>query len=350
MPAGDGREPFYRVVQAGFRQRRKQVHNGLARELPVEREQVAEALRGVRRRPGAPAADPVSVDEWACADHRPRSTGVRPLRLEAPAKLNLSLRVVGRRDDGFHLLDSDLVLLELADELLADARLQRPARDRRSGRRACRSTRREPGLARTGRRARGRAGDGLPGAGEADSRRRRARRWIVGRGRRVAPRACVARAARTCRRWRAGAPWRGSAPTCRSSRPRSPPHGSRASASAWRSRRRSRPHVVLAHPPFGLPTAAVFAELRSDEWGALENDLLAPARRLRPELDDVLAAIESAGGLPRLSGSGPTIFSLAGDADRAAAIAAGIERAGIRATITRTRSRPAAIHAIDEED
>ncbi|HEX2844448.1 MAG TPA: hypothetical protein VHP64_04295, partial [Candidatus Limnocylindria bacterium] len=41
-----------------------------------------------------------------------------PLRLEAPAKLNLSLRVVGRRPDGHHELDSIFVLLELADQLL----------------------------------------------------------------------------------------------------------------------------------------------------------------------------------------------------------------------------------------
>jgi 16S rRNA (adenine1518-N6/adenine1519-N6)-dimethyltransferase len=65
VPAGDGREPFYRVVQAGFRQRRKQVHNGLARELPVAREAVDAALErcGVdgERRPQT-----LSVTEWAC--------------------------------------------------------------------------------------------------------------------------------------------------------------------------------------------------------------------------------------------------------------------------------------------
>ncbi|MBW3612270.1 MAG: 4-(cytidine 5'-diphospho)-2-C-methyl-D-erythritol kinase, partial [Chloroflexi bacterium] len=41
-----------------------------------------------------------------------------PLRLDAPAKLNLGLRVTGRRDDGRHELDSIFVLLELADRLL----------------------------------------------------------------------------------------------------------------------------------------------------------------------------------------------------------------------------------------
>src|SRR6188508_1070704 len=41
-----------------------------------------------------------------------------PLRLDAPAKVNLSLAVTGRREDGFHELDTELVLLELADRLL----------------------------------------------------------------------------------------------------------------------------------------------------------------------------------------------------------------------------------------
>ena len=40
------------------------------------------------------------------------------LRLDAPAKLNLSVTVTGRREDGFHLLDSRFVLLDLADRLL----------------------------------------------------------------------------------------------------------------------------------------------------------------------------------------------------------------------------------------
>ena len=44
VAVGAAREPFYRVVQAGFRQRRKQVHNGLTRELPVDREVVEAAL------------------------------------------------------------------------------------------------------------------------------------------------------------------------------------------------------------------------------------------------------------------------------------------------------------------
>ncbi len=62
---GDDRPRFYRVVQAGFRQRRKQVHNGLSRELPVDRDAVDAALErcGVMpdRRPQT-----LTVEEWAC--------------------------------------------------------------------------------------------------------------------------------------------------------------------------------------------------------------------------------------------------------------------------------------------
>lgn len=40
-----------------------------------------------------------------------------PVTLRAPAKLTLSLRVVGVRDDGYHLIDAEMVALDLADEL-----------------------------------------------------------------------------------------------------------------------------------------------------------------------------------------------------------------------------------------
>lgn len=41
-----------------------------------------------------------------------------PVVLVAPAKLTLSLRVVGVRPDGYHLLESEMVSLDLADTLL----------------------------------------------------------------------------------------------------------------------------------------------------------------------------------------------------------------------------------------
>jgi 16S rRNA (adenine1518-N6/adenine1519-N6)-dimethyltransferase len=76
---GSGREPFYRVVQAGFRQRRKQIHNGLGRELPVEGGAVVNALAACaidgERRPQT-----LSVEEWACL-----ATQLTPLLRRADA-------------------------------------------------------------------------------------------------------------------------------------------------------------------------------------------------------------------------------------------------------------------------
>lgn len=46
-------------------------------------------------------------------------TGATPRRLRwrSPAKVNLCLRVVGRRDDGYHLLDSVFVPIDLCDDI-----------------------------------------------------------------------------------------------------------------------------------------------------------------------------------------------------------------------------------------
>ena len=59
------RQAFYRLVQAGFRQRRKQIHNALARELPVDRSDLDAAFAAC----GIDAdrrAQTLAVAEWAC--------------------------------------------------------------------------------------------------------------------------------------------------------------------------------------------------------------------------------------------------------------------------------------------
>ena len=64
VPPAD-RETFHRVAQAAFRQRRKQIHNSLVRELPVDHATVESALGGCgvdpERRPQT-----LTVPEWAC--------------------------------------------------------------------------------------------------------------------------------------------------------------------------------------------------------------------------------------------------------------------------------------------
>ena len=47
----------------------------------------------------------------------PPEAGVTALRLSAPAKINLALEVVGRRDDGYHDIDTVMTTIDLADEL-----------------------------------------------------------------------------------------------------------------------------------------------------------------------------------------------------------------------------------------
>jgi 4-diphosphocytidyl-2-C-methyl-D-erythritol kinase len=42
------------------------------------------------------------------------------IEVPAPAKLTLTLRIMGTRDDGYHLLDADMVSLDLADVLTID--------------------------------------------------------------------------------------------------------------------------------------------------------------------------------------------------------------------------------------
>ena len=44
----------------------------------------------------------------------------RPVKVRAPAKLTLSLRVTGIRPDGYHQIDAEMVTLDLADELTFD--------------------------------------------------------------------------------------------------------------------------------------------------------------------------------------------------------------------------------------
>ncbi len=271
-----------------------------------------------------------------------------PLRLEAPAKLNLSLRVVGRRDDGLHLLDSRLVLLELADELLllpgcsglrvsGDAAADVPLDEANlAWRGLLAALGRQPQLACLALEKRIPAAAGL-GGGASDA----AAAWRLGRAWRGLPDRATADELARLASIGADVPFLAAGLAAA----RVTGIGERVEESAPLEA-----DVALAHPPFGLSTAAVFAELRSHEWGTLENDLLAPARRLRPELDDVLKVVAAAGGRPQLSGSGPTVFSLADGAEHAAAIGAAIERAGVRATITRTRTRPTAIDTIDEEE
>jgi 4-diphosphocytidyl-2-C-methyl-D-erythritol kinase len=272
-------------------------------------------------------------------------------RLAAPAKLNLWLHVVGRRDDGFHELDTFIVLLDLADEVTARA-----------------------------------DGEGFEVVGPyapevspaADNLAWRG--WAVGWGSespggavtldKVVPVAAGlgGGSSDAAAAWRLGSlALRGVDPPADSGTTSGlaaigadvPFFAARVPAArvtgigeqvAPAAAPPSAGEVVLVHPPFGLSTAAVFGELTRADWstGHAEpvpgrNDLLAAASRLRPELADIGRLVARAGGDPHLTGSGATMFVLTDDPERADTVAARVERAGLAATRTRLRSEPASI-------
>lgn len=270
------------------------------------------------------------------------------LRLEAPAKLNLQLSVVGRRSDGHHLLNSVFVLVDLADRLL----LMHGSSGLRMGGEgaddlpvgganlAWRGLRaglgREPELAFLSLEKRIPSSAGL-GGGSSDA----AAAWRLGRAWRGIDEAASDRDLADLATIGADVPF------FAAQQPAARVTGIGEEVKGLIPEPKE---VVLVHPPFGLSTAAIFAELDPDEWGRLENDLLAPARRLRPELDDILATVTKEGGQPRVTGSGPTIFSLTDDPERARALADRLREAGLRATVTRTRGAAASIERITEEE
>ncbi|MGN0832314.1 MAG: 4-(cytidine 5'-diphospho)-2-C-methyl-D-erythritol kinase [Kiritimatiellia bacterium] len=101
-------------------------------------------------------------------------------------------------------------------------------------------------------------------------------------------------------------------------------------------------------------TAAMVAALGSGDAGAvaaaLHNDLLAPAVRLHPEIGSALAALKAAGATGvAMSGSGASVFGLVPDGATAARIAAGLAAGGLAAwPVTTLPSRPAQFPAIPE--
>jgi len=271
-----------------------------------------------------------------------------PLRLDAPAKINITLSVVGRRPDGHHLLDSVFVLLELADRLLL---MPGSSGLRVEGEGAASLPVGEENLAWRGLRA------GLGGEPEFA--------WLALEKRIPSSAGLGGGSSDAAAAWRLGRAWQGmddaasardlvdlsaigaDVPFFAARLPAARVTGIGEQIEALSAEPR---HIVLVLPPFGLSTAAIFAELQPDEWGRQENDLLAPARRLRPELDALFAAITAAGGAPRLTGSGPTIFSLTDDPERAQRLITRLQEAGLRATVTRTRDAAASIERITEED
>jgi len=269
------------------------------------------------------------------------------LRLAAPAKLNLSLRVVGRRPDGFHELDGVMVLLELADELLLS-----PGDDGLIVEASKGDLPRYPtsNLAWRGLAAGLGAGPGdvslsltkcIPvGAGLGGGSSDAAAGWRLGR------RSAGASADPTAEELSDLAAIGADVPFFAAQTPVARVSGVGDRVEPIQLPRGTGTEVVLALARFPLSTAAVFAELQESDWGRggpEGNDLLAPARRIRPEIDDIVRLMVSAGAEPHMSGSGPTLYGLVDDPGRADAVAGLLKRGGVSTLRTRLRKEPASI-------
>jgi 4-diphosphocytidyl-2-C-methyl-D-erythritol kinase len=215
--------------------------------------------------------------------------------LTAPAKLTLSLRVTGVRDDGLHLVDAVMVSLDLADTLTfapgdglvveeAGSGLPVPATDDNLVRRTLRAVDRTAAVHLVKRIP---AGGGL-GGGSADAAA--VLRW-AGRADDVALAASLGADVPFCLR------------------------GGRARVTGIGEVLAPEPHVdaafTLVVPPFGCSTPAVYAA-----WDALggptadgPNDLEPAALVVEPRLAGWRDALgDATGETPVLAGSGSTWF------------------------------------------
>ena len=265
----------------------------------------------------------------------------------APAKLNLALHVTGRRDDGYHLLDSLVVFARAGDEIQLRPG---PLSLHLDGPFAPALTDEDNLCLRAARLAGGQADitliKNLPvasgiGGGSADA-------------------AAVLRGLARMGHALPADPQRLGAdmPVCLASRPaRMRGIGERVEPLA------DFPplHLVLVNPGIAIPTPQVFAALawrdnaplpplpdftRADAlpgWlAATRNDLQAPALTIAPVIADVLAALTAHGAsLARMSGSGATCFGIFADARAADIAAAALSRHGWWAVATELAPPPA---------
>jgi 4-diphosphocytidyl-2-C-methyl-D-erythritol kinase len=283
------------------------------------------------------------------------------LTVEAPAKLNLSLRVTGRRRDGYHELETLLVLLDVADRLLLmpgapGLRIDGPASadlplgaDNLAWRGLLAGLGGEPELACLTLEKRIPVAAGL-GGGSSDA----AAAWRLGRRWRDAEETAGVGDLLSLSGIGADVPFF----AARLGAAMVTGIGEKVEKASLASS--GRVFAVLVEGARPLSTAAVFAQLRPSEWStdgvpldplaAAPNDLLPAAQRLRPELDDLFRLVLGAGGVPRLTGSGPTVYTLTDDEARSTAVAARLRRAGVRVTETRLRAEPASIESLSEDD
>ncbi len=267
----------------------------------------------------------------------------------APAKINLYLHLIGRRDDGYHLLDSLVVFAEIGDVLSAEQaetlslRVEGPFAAGLSAEpdnlvlRAARALAEEAGVSAGARIV---LEKNLPvasgiGGGSADAAaalRLLCRSWGVSPDRAGLARLAgglgadvpVCLAGRACRMGGIGERLEPAPTLPRCGVVLVNPGIAVATADVFRARRGAWSSRA-ALPAGWTDSAAMAADL-----ARLRNDLEPAATALRPVIADVLVALTAAPGcmLARMSGSGATCFGLFADRTAARRAVNGLRRTG----------------------
>jgi len=259
--------------------------------------------------------------------------------LDAPAKVNLYLHVVGRRSDGYHLLDTLMVFTELADRVEVEPAdtlslvAEGPFVDRLPGEaddnlvmRAARALADAAGVAP---RARIKLTKNLPvsaglGSGSSDAAatlNALSRLWQIPEGAVDLPALALTLGADVPACLRAEPVFVGGIGEVLSPAPRLPlvdillvnPGVQLVTGSVFEARRGGfNPEARFGEAPQNV---RALADLLKDR----ENDLTEAATRLSPVVREMLRAIESAPGcrLARMTGSGATCFGLFDDVETA---------------------------------
>jgi 4-diphosphocytidyl-2-C-methyl-D-erythritol kinase len=250
------------------------------------------------------------------------------LKVRAPAKLTVSLRVTGVRADGYHELDAEMVSLSLADELVIEEGSRGliveaepwvragglpPPDDNLIGR----------ALAACGRRAGVRLAKRIPlgaGLGGGSTDAAAILRWAG------ATDAALA------------AGLGADVPFCvAGGRARVGGVGERVSALGFVRR-----DYLLLLPPFGVDTAAVYRAWDDEPNHDGPNELAAAALATEPRLAAWRDALGNlAGREPRLAGSGSTWFVEGGPAESGSEDASELRLGGETARLVRVRTVPA---------
>lgn len=275
------------------------------------------------------------------------------IAIPAPAKINLTLHVLGRRADGYHVLESLVAFASIHDMVRAkDADALTLTVDGPTAQDLAANLQGDNLVLRAARRLAEAADIGAPAAALA-LHKTLAVAGGIGGGSADAAAALLALA----KLWRLemsetalaalALPLGADLPVCLASRPM---HMAGIGEQLVPAPAMPPLGVLLVNPRVALPTADVFRALnglfgaaspivyRADDAASLldalargRNDLEAPARRLAPVVGELLEVLKELPGarLARMSGSGATCFALFDD-ETAARAAEAVLRAGAR--------------------